>query len=225
MKLNYKIYSLISLFFVTVSWSQTQSPKDFLGYELGDRFTRHHQVIDYFKHIANTNANVKLVKYGETNEHRPLELAFITSPENFSKLEEIRTNHLKAAGLMAGTANPSNIAIVWLSYNVHGNEAVSTEAAMKTLYALVDPKNTATKKWLKNTVVILDPCLNPDGRARYVSWYHQNVNNQYNINPDYREHHEAWPGGRFNHYLFDLNRDLSCMSQTESASTLYVYNE
>jgi Zinc carboxypeptidase len=210
---------------VLTTYSQTQSPKNYLGYELGTRFTRHDRVIDYFKYVAKNNSNVKLFQYGETNEHRPLELAFITSPENFDNLENIRQDHLKSIGLLAGEAKANNIAIVWLSYNVHGNEASSTEASMKTLFELINPKNNDTKNWLKNTIVILDPCINPDGRERYVNWYNQKANNPYNTNPDDVEHHEPWPGGRVNHYLFDLNRDWAWITQKESAARIKVYNE
>ena len=81
-----KIFFFCSLFLITLTtFSQSKSPADFLGYELGDRFTRHHQVVDYFKHIAKENENVKLIKYGETYENRTLQLAFITAPKNFSK--------------------------------------------------------------------------------------------------------------------------------------------
>ncbi len=215
---------LVACCFSFISYSQSKSPKDFLGYELGERFTRHHKVVDYFQHIATTNDNVKLIKYGETYEHRPLHLAFITSPQNFSKLEDLRLNHLKSTGIVEGEAN-EDIAVVWLSYNVHGNESVSTEASMKTLYALVDPTNQDTKKWLENTIVIIDPCVNPDGRDRYVNWYNQYVNTPYNINPDSKEHHEPWPGGRANHYLFDLNRDWAWTTQIESQSRIVEYNK
>ncbi|MET2984236.1 M14 family metallopeptidase [Aureibaculum conchae] len=219
------IFFFCLLFLITLTtFSQLKSPAEFLGYELGDRFTRHHQVVDYFKHIAKENENVKLIKYGETYENRTLQLAFITAPKNFSKLENLRTNHLKSIGILNGEAN-SEISIVWLSYNVHGNESVSTEAAMKTLYALVDSNNTETKKWLENTIVIIDPCINPDGRDRYVNWYNQYQNKPYNINPDSKEHHEPWPGGRANHYLFDLNRDWAWATQTETQSRLEEYNK
>jgi hypothetical protein len=221
---------VLALFILTVSFtitgiSQTKSPHDFLGYKLGDRFTRHHQVINYFNHVAENNTNVKLIKYGETYEKRPLHLAIIASPENFSNLEEIRKNQLRSAGLIDGDANNNGIAIVWLSYNVHGNEAVSTEVSMKTLYELINPGNQKTKKWLENTVIILDPCINPDGRERYVNWYYQKGNLPYNKNPDAAEHHEPWPGGRANHYLFDLNRDWAWATQIETQNRLIAYNE
>lgn len=219
------IVFVITLFTIKVGISQTKSPNEFLGYQLGEKFTRHHQVINYFNHVADNNSNVKLIKYGETYENRPLHLAMITSPNNFSKLEEIRKNQLRAAGLLDGDYQDNGIAVVWFSYNVHGNESVNTEVSMKTIYELINPQNQSTKKWLENTVVIIDPCLNPDGRERYVNWYYQKGNLPYNNNPDAIEHHEPWPGGRANHYLFDLNRDWAWATQKETQNRLKVYNE
>lgn len=221
MKHLFTLFLLLST--VQFSFSQTQTPAEFLGYELGERFTNHHRVVDYFKHIAGENANVKLVNYGETYEHRPLYLGFISSQKNMDNLDQIQKNHLGATGL-ADSSGENDIAIVWLSYNVHGNESVSTEAAIKTLYALVDKDNPNTQKWLENTLVIIDPCINPDGRERYVNWHNQYKNTPYNPNPDAREHHEPWPGGRTNHYMFDLNRDWAWATQKETQQRLEHYN-
>jgi hypothetical protein len=116
-------------------------------------------------------------------------------------------------------------AIVWLSYNVHGNETSSSEVAMKTLFELLNANNAQTKEWLKNTVVIIDPCLNPDGRDRYVNWFTQVVGKNADANLDAREHSEPWPGGRTNHYNFDLNRDWAWQTQIETQGRLKKYNE
>ncbi|HWA35209.1 MAG TPA: M14 family metallopeptidase [Cyclobacteriaceae bacterium] len=211
----------------TCAFAQTklQSPAEFLGYELGDRFTRHYRVVEYFKHVDEASANVKVMQYGETYEHRPLIYAIIASPENFNNLEQIRTDNLKRAGMLDGAPSANKVAIVWLSYNVHGNEANSMEASMKTLHALVDPTNSKTKEWLKNTVVIMDPCVNPDGRDRYANFYNQYGNFPPNPNGDAKEHREPWPGGRSNHYMFDLNRDWAWESQAESKARIKIYNE
>lgn len=206
-----------------------QSPDQYLGYTIGSRYTRHHKIVDYFRSVALAKPEmVKLEKYGETNEGRELILAFIASPENLQKLENIRNNNLRMAGLAkdkmaAVTADAPGI--VWLSYNVHGNETSSSEAAMLTLYALVDPSNTQTKEWLKNTIVVIDPCINPDGRDRYVNWFNGVVGKNYNPDPIAREHAEPWPGGRTNHYNFDLNRDWAWQTQVETQQRLKMYNE
>lgn len=201
------------------------SPKEFLGYELGDRFTRHHRVMDYFRHVAEVIPNVELREYGETYEHRPLVFAVVTSPDNFKNLELIRTNNLKRTGFLEGAPSGDKKAIVWLSYNVHGNEASSLEASMLTLYELASTANPKTQEWLKNTVVILDPCINPDGRDRYANFYNQYFNDPLNADYDAKEHHESWPGGRSNHYLFDLNRDWAWATQKETQHRLKIYNE
>ena len=223
------IISSVLLVTVLSSFAQAlQSPEQYLGYKIGSRYTRHHKIVEYFRAVAQAKPDmVKIEKYGETNESRELVLAFIASPENLQKLESIRTNNLRLAGLgldkmMAKTDAPS---IVWLSYNVHGNETSSSEAALMTLYALVDPNNTQTKEWLKNTVVVMDPCINPDGRDRYVNWFNSVVGVKDNPDPAAREHAEPWPGGRSNHYNFDLNRDWAWQTQVETQQRLKKYNQ
>ncbi|MEO9571982.1 MAG: M14 family metallopeptidase [Polaribacter sp.] len=216
-----KLLAITALLTIGNIFSQSlKSPSEYLGYEIGSRFTRHHKVVDYFKYVSATLSNVQLEKYGETNEHRPLYLSYISSQENINNIENIRKNNLAQAGIISKNAS-NNKAIVWLSYNVHGNEASSTEAAMLTLYELVTKK----KQWLENTIVIIDPCINPDGRDRYVNWYNQVKSTPFNINQNAKEHAEPWPGGRPNHYLFDLNRDWAWATQVESAQRIKMYNK
>lgn len=203
--------------------AQLQSPEQFLGYQLGQQYTPHWRVVDYYRHVAANVPNmVKLQQYGTTNEGRPLMVAFVSSPQNIANLEGIRSNNLALAG-MGGTANANAPAIVWLSYNVHGNETSSSEASMMSLYHLADPGHAAIKPWLQNTVVIIDPCLNPDGRDRYVNWFRSVVGRQYNPTLDAREHREPWPGGRTNHYNFDLNRDWAWQTQVESQQRMKLF--
>lgn len=223
-----KLPFFILLFFVQIVFAQTQSPEQFLGYKIGTHFTPHWKVVDYFKYVAaNNSATVKLQQYGQTNEGRPLIVVYVSTPKNISNLETIRTNNLRLANMTSEkvSATTNTPAIVWLSYNVHGNEASSSEASMLTLYALVDPANTQTKQWLQNTLVVIDPCLNPDGRDRYVNWYNSVVGKQYNPSLDAREHNEPWPGGRTNHYNFDLNRDWAWQTQLETQQRVKLFNE
>ena len=217
------------LFFLfTFSFAQSlKSPDQFLGYALGSKYTPHHKIVSYFQQTAAASPQtMKLEQYGETTEGRPLLTAFIASAENITRLDEIRKNNLRLAGLL--TDKPADInapAIVWLSYNVHGNETSSSEVSMKVLYELLNPDNAETKKYLQNTVVIIDPCINPDGRDRYVNWYTQMAGNKENPNPNAREHNEPWPGGRYNHYNFDLNRDWAWQTQVETQQRLIKYNQ
>lgn len=226
--MNRRGLSLFFLLSVAVSVSaQLRSPEEFLGYRIGTRFTPHWKIVNYFSHVATqASATVKLEQYGETNEGRPLLLAFVSSAENVRNLEAIRMNNLRLASLAKDKMAPIEEhapAIVWLSYNVHGNEPSSSEAAMLTIYALANPNDAKSKEWLQHTVVIIDPCLNPDGRDRYVNWFNGAVGEQYNADPLAREHREPWPAGRTNHYNFDLNRDWAWQTQTESRQRLKQY--
>ena len=218
------------LFFLTVfsftAFAQLQSPDQFLGYKLGSRYTPHWRIIEYYKHVAAAVPSaVKLQEYGKTSEGRPLMVAFVSSAGNMAQLETIRNNNLGLAQMGGGGSAANAPVIVWLSYNVHGNETSSSEGGMKTLYALVDPSNQQTKQWLQNTVVVIDPCMNPDGRDRYVNWFQSVVGSTYNPSLDAREHREPWPGGRTNHYNFDLNRDWAWQTQVESQQRMALYNQ
>ena len=223
--------TLVALFFVFacgMTFGQLQSPDQFLGYKLGTRYTPHYKIVNYFRHIVeNASQLVKLEQYGETNEGRPLLLAYIASSENSTRLESIRINNLRLAGVARDKMAPNaeGPAIVWLSYNVHGNETSSSEAAMLTIYELVRADNSRAKEWLKNTVVIIDPCINPDGRDRYVNWFNSVAGENADPRSFVREHSEPWPGGRPNHYYFDLNRDWAWQTQVETQQRLIKYNQ
>jgi hypothetical protein len=205
---------------------QLQSPDNFLPHRLGQTFTPHHLLVDYFEHVAANSKAVQLEEYGRTNEQRPLLLAVVSTQENMAQIEAIRLNHLRRAGIEKGTPDPTlDRAIVWLSYSVHGNEAAGAESSMGVVYDLVDPNNKEAQEWLKNTIVIIDPSVNPDGYSRYTSWYRGVATTSRDITPDVREHREPWPGGRTNHYMFDLNRDWAWQTQVESQQRIVKYHQ
>ncbi|WP_420148797.1 M14 family metallopeptidase [Spirosoma sp.] len=211
----------------TVSSSNATPPAQFLGYKIGERFTPHHRVLAYAEQLARQLPNrIKLLPYGTTYEGRQLMVVAVGSEANMARLEEIRTNNLKRIGLMDG--NPTSAAqppIAWLSYNVHGNEAVSSEAFMEVLHRLLSPSDAVSQKILNTTVVILDPGLNPDGHDRYVNWYNQMLGRTYDPNPFAREHQEPWPGGRYTHYLFDPNRDWAWQTQEITQQRMAIYQQ
>lgn len=214
-----------------------QSPAQFLGYQLGERFTPHHRLLAYAEQVARQRPNrVKLMPYGQTYEGRQLMLIAVASDDNLTRLETIRTNNLSRIGLpdttpgqatpASATASGASPAIAWLSYNVHGNEAVSSESFMSVLYQLAGGaggNEAAVQKVLNTTVVILDPGLNPDGHDRYVNWYNQMMGRTANVTPFAREHTEPWPGGRFTHYLFDPNRDWAWQTQETTQQRMAMY--
>ncbi len=219
MKISSFIITVLIGFQVTQS-QQIKSPSDFLGYELGNKFTRHHQVVDYFEYLSKSSKLVKITPYGLTNEGRKLNLIFISTEENLNKLELIRKNHLQNTGIINGPKN-NDYVIIWLSYNVHGNESSSTEASMKTAYTILSEH----QPWLKEAIIILDPCINPDGRDRYVNFYKQSKSFPNDTKSFSREHFEPWHNGRTNHYIFDLNRDWAWLTQVESQQRIKMYNK
>ena len=209
----------------TLFASSLQSPVEFLGYDLGDKFTFHHDAVDYFEHVSTVSDHVNLIEYGETYEGRPLIVAVITHPDNKESLETIRTHHLITSGLQEGEASENNFSIVWLSYSVHGNESSSMEAAIKTLYTFADTGNVEQMQWLEKVVLIIDPCINPDGRDRYAHFYRMTGNMIPNVDAKTRGHREPWPGGRTNHYYHDLNRDWCWQNQKESQERSRLYRQ
>lgn len=203
--------------------STLQDPSSFLGYAMGSRFTFHHEVVDYLRYLALNTPHAKEVEYGNTYEGRPLQALIVASPAHYQELDAIRTDHLKRMEGERGDARWDDLAVVWLSYGVHGNEAVCTESALEVMYRACSATPTHFPEWhaaLKNLVVIIDPCLNPDGHDRYVSFFSNRASAWPNADPQSWEHEEPWPGGRVNHYLFDLNRDWAWVQQRESANRM-----
>jgi len=246
---NLKLLVLLllpSMLPVAVLAQRAVSPEAFLGYPLGSRYTTHDRVVQYAEALAKANpATMRFSEYGRTYEHRPLVTVTIASAENMARLEAIRLNNLRLAGMARDRMAPSEDmpVIVWMSYNVHGSEPASSEAAMKTMYELSRRASSSLSKsglsksqgllespllesedWFKKVVVIIDPCINPDGRDRYVNWYNAVRAIHPDPEPQSREHQEPWPGGRTNHYNFDLNRDWAWQSQVESRQRLALYN-
>jgi hypothetical protein len=171
------------------------TPDEYLGYALGEQFTPHERILGYFDELARRSNLITVERIGETYERRPLVLATLTAAKDRTKA-----------------------AVVWLAFGVHGNESSSAEAAMLVASTLLrDPK------LLDDLAVIIDPLQNPDGRERYVQWFRRTRGAQPNPNPDSFEHVEPWPGGRYNHYLIDMNRDWAWMSQRETQARVQAY--
>lgn len=204
---------LVLFAFSVTAQSAIPSPDEFLGYRIGDRFTPHHRILAYFDELARRSPLVSVEQIGETYEHRPLVLATITSAKNRANLDAIRRNVntlARGEGDVAELARTTP-AIVWLAFGVHGNESSSAEAAMMVAAALL-----REPELLEQLVIVIDPLSNPDGRERYIQWFHRTRGVKPNTNPDAFEHLEPWPGGRFNHYMIDMNRDWAWQSQRET---------
>jgi len=218
---------LISFLFLCGLYTQAQikSPSEFLP-NYGKQITFHHQMESYFNHLVKESSLIKHHVYGQTNEERNLNVYFVSTSENLANLEQIRNNNLSAIGLSNQTNQKiGDKLIVWISFSVHGNEYAGMESAMTVAYELLNPANKEAKEWLKNTIVILDPCENPDGQSRYANWLREISGKKTHPGLTDREHMEVWPGGRYNHYVFDLNRDWAWQTQIESQKRIALYNQ
>lgn len=206
-------------------FGQIKSPDAFLP-NYGKTVTYYHQVEDYFKHLTNNSKNIQHLQYGVTPQERALNVYFISSEENLKNLEAHRKNHLYEVGLFPTKTNTVvDKNILWLSFNVHGNEIGSIESSLKIAYELLKEDNSITQSWLKDNIIIMDPCLNPDGFARYANWLRDISGSKTHPGLADREHMEPWPGGRQNHYVFDLNRDWAWQTQPESQLRMDLYHQ
>jgi hypothetical protein len=202
------------------------SPEEFLGYKIGDYYTRHDLIVAYLEKLAELSDRVTFEVYGKSNENRKLLMVTITSPENHKNIAVFKEKHLQIVNGKTTITDFSDIPIfINLGYNVHGNEPSGSEAALLTAYTLVASESAKVKEYLNKTIIFLDPTINPDGRDRTVNWMNRYegkplIADKYDI-----EHREAWPQGRTNHYLFDLNRDLLLAVQPESNARLKWFHE
>ncbi len=211
-------------------WPGTQydagipTPKKVLGYEIGDRITWAGNVVRYFDSLAAAApARIKVWDYAKSWEGRRLVYAAIGSEANIRRIADIKAAMKKLADPRKTNAAEARRlietmpAIVWLAYGVHGNEISSPDAAMVTAYHLLAARNDAVvSSILANTVVIVNPTQNPDGRDRFVHSFETGEGLEPDPNPAAAEHTEAWPAGRTNHYFFDMNRDWLAITQPET---------
>jgi len=201
------------------------TPEQFLGYPIGSHYTRHDEIVAYFKELARLSPKIHVQTIGKTYEERPQIIATITSTANYGKLEQIRQQHITLVDPDKPLPGAGAPVVVLLGYSVHGNETSSGEVSLLTAYYLVASQSDETKKWLDEAVVFIDPSLNPDGRDRAANWY-----NSYKSWPPVgdgndKEHVEIWPGGRSNHYLNNLNRDWLNITQVESRNRLEFFHQ
>lgn len=224
--LNINKLAFLFLFLpISIFAQELKTPEEYFGNSTGSKFHFHYQLIQYVEYVAATRPeNVKILPYGKTTEGRPQMYVAIGSKENIQNLEEIRKSNLRNIGMLEGNVNKNIPVIAMLSYNVHGNESVNAETSVKVVYEMAAGISDLSKKVLKNTLILIDPCVNPDGFDRYSQWYNRYLGTNPDLHPESVEHHEPWPGGRFNHYLFDMNRDIAWQTQKETQQRVKFYN-
>ncbi len=202
------------------------SPEEFLGYGIGERHTRHDLIVAYFKKLAEVSDRVSFYEYGKTHEGRILSMLTITTPENLNNLEALKAQHLSFTDPNKSSSNYDEVPVfINLAYNVHGNEPSSSEAALLTAYTFAASKSSEITKYLSKAIIFIDPTINPDGRDRHTQWANTYQGSPLVADPQDAEHDEYWPGGRTNHYWFDLNRDWLLAINPESRGKLGWYHE
>jgi len=206
-----------------------KSPEEFLGYPIGEMQTRHDLIVSYMEYLSNVSDKAQILHYGQTYEKRKLVILAISSSDKIIDLEKIRENHISYLDPehpnYSKESKPENLpVIINLAYSVHGNEPSTSEAALLTAYTLISSKSDEISKYLSDSIILIDPTLNPDGRDRHTHWVNTYKGSPLVDDPQDAEHNEYWPGGRTNHYWFDLNRDWYLGIHPESRSKLKWYH-
>jgi hypothetical protein len=197
------------------------TPKDVLGYEVGEWHVTHDQLVMYMKAVAAASDRVKFEETGRSYEKRPQTLLTITSPANLGKLDQIKAERAKLR-VPGSSVDIQNMPVVmFMGYSVHGNEPSGANAALVAAYHFAAANEIAAD--LENIVLLLDPAINPDGLNRFASWVNSHKAYVMNGDPAQRELNEAWPRGRTNHYWFDLNRDWLPVQHPESRNRVKVF--
>lgn len=203
------------------------TPKSVIYHEVGEWHVTHDRLVNYMKALDQASDRITLQVSGYTYEGRPQLAMIITSPKNHAQIETIRKEHLKLSDAnQSSSLNLDNMPIVvWQGYSIHGNESSGSNAALLTAYYLAAAQGAAVEDLLEKVVIIFDPSFNPDGLNRFANWANMHKSKTMVADPQAREFNEVWPGGRFNHYWFDLNRDWLPAQHVESRSRLKVYHD
>lgn len=207
--------------------SKIPTPQQYLGFQVGEWHIQHEQLLGYLKKVAEVSDRVKIEEYGRTYENRQLLLLTISSPKNLANIEQIKTQHhqLTEPDKSAGLDTRNMPSVVWMGYSVHGNEPSGTNASLLAVYYLAAAQGPEIDSILNETVILVDPRINPDGGERFSGWVNANRGMNLVSDPNNRELNEAWPGGRTNHYWFDLNRDWLYTQHPESKGRIKKYHE
>ncbi len=205
--------------------SRIPTPEAFLGYPVGTHYTRHDQIVAYFKALADLSDRVAFQVIGKTYEERQQVILTVTDPANHSRLDQIRAEHLTTTDPAKPALPASAPVVVLLGYSVHGAETSSGEAALLTAYYFAASQNEETRRLLRESVILIDPSLNPDGRDRAATWHNGFKSFPPVADPADLEHNHAWPGGRTNHFLTDLNRDWLSAEQVETQNRLEFFHQ
>ncbi len=204
------------------------TPAEVIGHEVGEWHVTHDKLVYYMRAVAEASNRVTYLEHAKTHEDRPIVMLTITSPENHSSIDRIKENHMLLKDPnQSGNLDLSEMpVIVNLGYSVHGNEPSGSNASLVVAYYLAAAQGDEIEEMLSNMVILLDPSLNPDGLQRFSTWVNQHKSIRGTVtDPNSREFSESWPGGRTNHYWFDLNRDWMPVQHPSSRGRIKMYHE
>ncbi len=206
--------------------SKIPTPQDVLGYVPGKWHVSHDQLISYMRVLAAASPRISIENRGSTFEDRPLLLLTITSEKNHNRLEDIRQEHLKNIETNSNTLDHSKMPIVvYQGFSIHGNEPSGSNSSLLSAYYLAAAQGKKIDALLDQTVILLDPSLNPDGLQRFSYWANTNKSKNISTDPQDREYSEVWPGARTNHYWFDMNRDWLPVQLPESRARIASFHK
>jgi hypothetical protein len=235
------ILLLVVLFAITISKAQVNlqyylpadisynpsitTPKQFTGHEVGEWHLTHDKLVYYMLELGRISDRAIWEEYGRSHENRPLGQLIISSPENIKNIEQLRQQHLQLCDpSRSDAADLKNMPLfIKLGYGIHGNESSGPNSSVLTAYYLIAGEGSKIEELLKNTVILIDPSLNPDGLQRHSSWVNLTKSLNNNPDPESWEFSETWPGGRTNHYWFDLNRDYIMLQHPESVGRVEAF--
>ena len=216
--------------------SKISLPNSNLGFEIGQRHVRHDQLKNYLYQLANDSERINITSMGKTSQQREQLLVTISSPKNLANLSSILSDRdilsqnvsqkpsQKISQLDKQKSDKAPL-VIWLGYSVHGDEISGANAAMVVAYYLAASTDEKIVELLANTVIVIEPSINPDGMDRFVNWVSTYRNSSDNSDANHIEHHQSWVTGRTNHFWFDLNRDWLLLSQQESQHRLKYFHQ
>ncbi len=206
-------------------------PESLLGFPVDQRTATPAQIVESVKAWDNASDKMMLIEYARSHENRPLYYAIISTPENLAKIDSVKSD-------LAKLANPKNLssadaktiinrlpAVSWMAYSIHGNESSGSDASLAAIYHLIAAQNEDIKSLLSSSIIIIDPSMNPDGRARFTKGLEQSRGVSPNVDNQSSLHSGSWPWGRTNHYLFDLNRDFILGVHPETVGRVKAINQ
>ena len=205
--------------------SNIPTPKEIIGHEVGEWHVTHDKLVQYMYALADASKRITIEDRGKTFEDRPILLLTITSEENHMNINNIIDSHKKITDHRQNIKIEGQPIVVYQGFSIHGNEASGSNASLLLAYYLAASNSEFVKELLDSSVILLDPSMNPDGLQRFAYWANINKNINLTSDPNDREYNEIWPGGRTNHYWFDLNRDWLPGQLPESQARIKTFNK